>query len=163
MVSWRAGLSLLCSSLYLARCIRNYGCVTSLVVTWHYACSETCAKLLDCQCSAASRGRRFDQRATLQPGPLLEASVEPKSCCREKYVETQLAKRLGRTDAAADAAPLDAQQRAEQELYGVPDNLKARRPACSPLKAGGKCNDACQSALEDVQQGFAFLVVVNKI
>ena len=88
--------------------------------------------------------RRFDQRATLQPGPVLEASVEQKSCCREKYVETQLAKRLGRTDAAADAAPLDAQQRAEQELYGVPDNLKARRPAYSFVKAGEKCNYANQ-------------------
>ena len=74
--------------------------------------------------------------STLQPGPLLEASAELKSCCREKYVEMQLAKRLGRTDAAADAAPLDAQQRAEQELYGVPDNLKARRLASSFVKAG---------------------------
>ncbi len=44
---------------------------------------------------------------------------------REKYVEAQLAKRLGRTDAAAAAAaPLDAQQREEQELYGIPENLK---------------------------------------
>lgn len=113
------------------------------MVTWHHACSQIYAKLLDCQCSVLhSVARRFDQRAT--PGPLLEASVELNSCCREKYVETQLAKRLGRTDAAADAAPLDAQQRAEQELYGVPDNLKARRPACSSLKAGEKCIDACQ-------------------
>ena len=44
---------------------------------------------------------------------------------REKYVETQLAKRLGRTEDAADTAPLDAQEREEQELYGVPENLKA--------------------------------------
>ena len=48
--------------------------------------------------------------------------------CREQYVEAQLAKRLGRTQDAADAAPLDAQQRAEQELYGVPENLKASGP-----------------------------------
>ena len=42
-------------------------------------------------------------------------------------MEAQLAKRLGRAKDAADAAaPLDAQQRAEQELYGVPENLKAR-------------------------------------
>ena len=40
-------------------------------------------------------------------------------------MEAQLAKRLGRAKDAADAAaPLDAQQRAEQELYGVPENLK---------------------------------------
>lgn len=56
---------------------------------------------------------------------------------REKYVEAQLAKRLGRTTDAADAAPLDAQQRAEQELYGVPENLKARKP--QPGHTGACC------------------------
>ena len=44
---------------------------------------------------------------------------------REKYVEMQLAKRLGRAKEAANTEPLDAQQREEQELYGVPENLKA--------------------------------------
>ena len=108
---------------------------------------------------------RFDQRATLWPGPLLEASVELKSCCREKYVETQLAKRLGRSDAAADAAPLDAQQRAEQELYGVPDNLKARRPAYSFVKAGEECNDASQEESPLLKMFIFFLVsmVINRV
>ena len=60
---------------------------------------------------------------------------------REKYVEAQLAKRLGRAKDAADVAPLDAQQRAEQELYGVPENLKARDivlgRGSNPLPRGG--------------------------
>lgn len=61
---------------------------------------------------------------------------------REKYVEAQLAKRLGRAKDAADAAPLDAQQRAEQELYGVPENLKASDiglgHGSNPLPRGGR-------------------------
>ena len=61
---------------------------------------------------------------------------------REKYVEAQLAKRLGRTDAAAEAAaPLDAQQREEQELYGIPENLKVCGvvPGQAPLSFYQEC------------------------
>ncbi|KAK9841009.1 hypothetical protein WJX81_005270 [Elliptochloris bilobata] len=43
----------------------------------------------------------------------------------EKYVETQLAKRLGRSKDATENVPVDAQTREDQELYGVPENLKA--------------------------------------
>lgn len=68
---------------------------------------------------------------------------------REMYVETQLAKRLGRADAAAAAqAPLDAQQREEQELYGIPENLKAR--GLVPVQARQRVWQQCAHLVQSV-------------
>lgn len=67
---------------------------------------------------------------------------------REKYVEAQLAKRLGRAKEAADAAPLDAQQRAEQELYGVPENLKASALGQGMAAPAAKSPTFCPSVLQ---------------
>jgi len=66
-----------------------------------------------------------DQGEIIEWRPVHSPTLTAALGGREKYVEAQLAKRLGRTDAAAEAAaPLDAQQREEQELYGIPENLK---------------------------------------
>lgn len=45
---------------------------------------------------------------------------------REKYIEAQLAKRLGRKKPSETADTADVEQTEEDELYSIPENLRVQ-------------------------------------
>ena len=72
-----------------------------------------------------SRRHLAQSRARSQHAPILTEGGQ--RLCREKYIESQLAKRLGKrrkSEGEDDGADPQAE---EDDLYNIPDNLKVRK------------------------------------